>query len=107
MSYTTKHAALHGRSNVYNPYSIRQMGLHHKHDAISKSNTFVILNPCDAVTKRIQYLPSSVSAADIHVLVLGVATQNWNDYLDYLEVQCADTVCLNLHSALKGIFNIS
>lgn len=85
ISYTAKHAEEHGRADVYDPWSIRQLGVHHKYDAANDQNVFMLLNPSKPLTRRLDEMDSGTSALDIHLLILCDITRRWAHYLAYLE----------------------
>lgn len=88
ISYTAKHVEEHGRSEVYDPWSIRQLGVYHKYDAARNQNIFILLNPSTPLTKRFEEMDPGTSALGIHCLILGAMTERWTQYLAYLEFQC-------------------
>ncbi|KAH8746477.1 hypothetical protein F5882DRAFT_446318 [Hyaloscypha sp. PMI_1271] len=76
-SYTAKHVEEHGRTGVYDPWSIRQTGVYHKYDAAENRNTFILLNPSTPLTKRFEDKDPSTQALGIHCLILSAMTERW------------------------------
>lgn len=83
-SYNVKYVEHHGRE-TYDPWSMRQIGLHHEYDHETQNNTFIILNPSKALTSRLNNVTAPIEPVAIHRMVLASVTERWNDYLAYLE----------------------
>lgn len=91
-SYTAKHVEEHGRAGAYDPWSIRQIGVHHKYIAARNQNVFVLLNPSSSLVKRIDSLLPDTEMLNLHRLILCAVTERWIQYLGYLEIICKDIV---------------
>jgi hypothetical protein len=106
ISYTAKHAEEHNRPEraAYDPWSIRQIGVDHKYDAEKKTNTFVLVNPSNALIERINGLSPDTEMLDVHRLILCAVTERWGQYLAYLESVCKDIVSIltSYHFILYG-----
>src|SRR5277367_6248762 len=96
-SFTAKHVEEHGRSDAYDPWSIRQIGVHHKFLAARNQNTFVLLNPSLGLIKRMDSLGYNTEALKLHRLILCTVTERWIQYLAYLELVCKDIVSRPTH----------
>jgi hypothetical protein len=106
ISYTAKHAEEHNRTEraLYDPWSIRQIGVNYRYDAKTKSNIFVIVNPSNALIKRIEGLAPETEMLDVHRLILCAITERWSQYLAHLESVCKDIVSLSNQFSFYNIF---
>jgi len=84
--------AEHGRKECYDPWALRQIGVHHEYHEKRNEHIFIILNPSEELGERIQSLARNTSPIDLHHYVLRAATGQWNQYIDYLEGQCGNLV---------------
>ncbi|MCJ1423434.1 hypothetical protein MMC29_001317 [Sticta canariensis] len=84
--YLIKHAERHGRKELKNPWSIRQMGVYHKVDN-KNGDTFLILNPSNSYRRRLKRVPKSsvLEPWEIHMMLLTSAMQNWRGCITSLE----------------------
>jgi hypothetical protein len=97
ISYTAKHTEEHNRPEraAYDPWSVRQIGVDHKHDANTKSDTFVLVNPSATLRGKIDGLVADTKALDVHRLILCTVTERWGQYLAHLEAVCKDIVSIS------------
>lgn len=87
MLYLLKHVEKHGREEIKDPWSVRQMGVYHRADQ-DLGDVFVIFNPSKPFQrrlKRIITLRSRSHVADIHLALLSSVTANWRWYITDLE----------------------
>jgi hypothetical protein len=68
------------------------MGINYKDDTARGLNTFVVLNPSQALVERIDDISPDDNMLDIHRLILCAAMERWNQYLAHIENLCKDIV---------------
>jgi len=90
-SYLLKMIEQHGRVELEEPWSIRQLGVYHQHDADSGNDTFILLNPMGSFQERLRDVKLSLerhlSPRDIHHLALSHSVWQWRWYLTFWEEQ--------------------
>jgi len=89
--YLLKIVEQHGRVELEEPWSIRQLGVYHQHDADSGNDTFILLNPMGSFQERLRDVKLSLerhlSPRDIHHLALSHSVWQWRWYLTFWEEQ--------------------
>jgi hypothetical protein len=105
-SYIAKHVEQHGRPNSYDPWSVRQIGVSHQYNSSRNQSTFIIINPSAMLVDRIDALMKpeelivskemanrkDTSMLDVHRLILCTVTEQWSQYVTYLESMYKDIV---------------
>lgn len=89
-----KHVEENGRSEAFDPWSVRQVGLYHNYDAVLNNNLFVVVNPHKALVKMLEQQNAEIDPLEIHRLVLRSVTERWSQYLAHLETLCSEIVSL-------------
>ena len=85
--YILRSYETHGRTNLSNPYSLRQMAVYHKYYCNSQRSIWIIIQPfrgCKAALSR--KFPRSTtlsSALSLHSCLIGPLLPNWRWYLNY------------------------
>jgi hypothetical protein len=96
LCYLVKNVEKHGRTDLDEPWSIRQLGVYHRHDSVEGSDTFIILNPVTSFQKRLKHAQKHCGAVptpiDIHMLALSHATWQWRWYLAFWESRLNELV---------------
>ncbi|KAF2730345.1 hypothetical protein EJ04DRAFT_567846 [Polyplosphaeria fusca] len=104
--YLIKNVEQHGRENSEEPWSIRQLGVYHRHDSGQETDTFIILNPMTSFQQRLkdaQIKHKTVPTwRDIHMLALSHATWQWRWYLSFWESQLNQLISKAHVSRVEG-----
>ncbi|QKX54773.1 uncharacterized protein TRUGW13939_01862 [Talaromyces rugulosus] len=105
-AYHLRRVEEHGREEESNnPWSIRQMGVYHKHDAKLGSHNFILINPPKHLKERLTSLLTNSevnpSWQDIHLVLFSSASRNWPSYVSWIDEQFQEAK-LNAHSATNN-----
>ncbi|KAK5248158.1 hypothetical protein LTR06_007901 [Exophiala xenobiotica] len=90
-SYLIKTAEEHGREDVEDPWSIRQMGVYFQHDSQRDTSTVIVINPLRSFLQRLK--AAQIDTGDppgwreIHRLALSCSTHPWTAYISHLGSQ--------------------
>ncbi|KAI9709139.1 MAG: hypothetical protein M1820_003586 [Bogoriella megaspora] len=87
ITYLVKHVEKHGREEKEDPWSVRQMGVYHKHEEES-GDVIIIVNPSYSFQRRIKKLKQpkkALSLDEIHLAILSCSMENWKWYISDLE----------------------
>ncbi|KAI9788754.1 MAG: hypothetical protein M1816_006611 [Peltula sp. TS41687] len=109
IGFNIKYVAEHGRSYPNDPYSIRETGVYQKYCSDTQTCNWIFIQPSDEFRDRLERaLVSANDAApmnqfQIHVLVLLSVSENWRDYINYLEGTFSKLVSTVLHGALQPV----
>ncbi|KAF2827276.1 hypothetical protein CC86DRAFT_405410 [Ophiobolus disseminans] len=91
ITYNVKYVARHGRASQHDPFSIRQTGVYHKFQASSEPNIWLLLHPPENLSRRFAQActhpqaSEPVAQARYHALVFHCLSDNWREYVNYLE----------------------
>lgn len=94
MVYLLKHVEEHGRAEVSEKWSIRQMGVYHR-SARSSGETFIILNPSASLQHRLKSIserPIIPSPWELQATILSCTMENWRRYVSDIESRCLHMV---------------
>ncbi|KAF2474441.1 uncharacterized protein BDR25DRAFT_122021 [Lindgomyces ingoldianus] len=104
LCYLAKNVEKHGREGSDEPWSIRQLGLYHRHEP--ENDTFIILNPMISFQQRLKDAQAKTGAAptwrDIHMLAISHATWQWRWYLSFWETKLSQLVSKAHVSRVEG-----
>ncbi|ORY06762.1 hypothetical protein BCR34DRAFT_571097 [Clohesyomyces aquaticus] len=92
--YLIKNAEKNGREDAQEPWSIRQMGVYHRHNEANEGDTFIIFNPLLSFQHRLKNarILSSPTPDDLHMLALSHCTWQFRWYLGYWESKLGDLI---------------
>lgn len=87
----------HGREEeVNNPWSIRQIGIYHKHESNFGKHNFILVNPPKHLRTRLTGLLTepevNPSWQDIHLTLVSSASRNWPSYVSWVDERFQDVV---------------
>lgn len=92
IAYLVKHVEEHGRSELSNPWSIRQMGVYHKKGGPS-GDVFIIINPSLPFRQRlkdVKHAQRTPSPGEIHLMIQSCTMEKWRWYISNLEKKYLD-----------------
>jgi hypothetical protein len=92
IGYNVKYVARHGRTYPNDPFSIREVGVYQKYSSKDRTCQWIFLQAPDALKDRIRATMECsgderrpASQVQIHALLLCSVSEEWRDYLVYLE----------------------
>ncbi|CRG91396.1 hypothetical protein PISL3812_08444 [Talaromyces islandicus] len=105
-AYHLRHVEEHGREEERdNPWSIRQMGVYHKHETNPKSHIFILVNPPKHLRTRLTGLLTkpnvNPSWIDIHMVFFSSLSRNWPSYVSWVDEKFQE-VKLKVYSATNS-----
>lgn len=86
-------------SALRDPFSIRETGVYHKFQMDPVKCTWILLNPPDNLSKRLNREFSEPGATGTlgqlrcHALILLCLSENWREYVNHLEEKFSELVC--------------
>jgi len=96
LCYLAKHVELNYKGEGGNPFSIRQMAVHHSFDEMSNVHTFVVINPSITFQKHLgearKLSNHTTRWVDMHIAVAYAMSSGWRKYVSYLEKEFGKTV---------------
>ena len=95
-TFIIKHVEQHGRREANDPWSIRRMGIYHKHSR-DLGDLFIVINPSLALRQRLKMIrtsPHAPSPGDIQIAILSCAMDNWRWYISHTEKRYLDMVSI-------------
>ena len=87
MTYLVKHVEKHGRNELQDPWSVRQMGIYHKSEP-DRGDVFVIVNPSIPFQRRLKQIKMGAEplrAWEPHMAFLSCAMEKWRWYVTDVE----------------------
>ncbi|OJD36867.1 ankyrin repeat protein [Diplodia corticola] len=108
IAYNIKYVARHGRKYPKDPYSVRESGVYQKHTAASQQCTWILLQPSNELEERLQRHMFDPLASNpnghllIHALILLVASEDWREYVNYLEDEFSKLLDRGFFSSVRG-----
>jgi hypothetical protein len=91
IGYNIKYVAKHGRALPNDPFSIREIGVYQHFSSLTQQSNWVFLQSSDELKDRLrrafQLSDSGFPAKQflLHSMVLLDVSENWREYLVYLE----------------------
>ncbi|PVH74946.1 hypothetical protein DL98DRAFT_658401 [Cadophora sp. DSE1049] len=91
IAYNIKYVTRHGRNFPLDPFSIRETGVYHKSLPDSGTSNWILLSPSDALSERLAKVFQEMQTSDplqqmrCHALIFLCLSENWRDYVNYLE----------------------
>lgn len=107
IAYNVKYVARHGREIPLDPFSIRETGVHQKFRAETSESIWITLNPPKALRRRLAAALTNpeISQPNVqfrcHALILQCLSEDWRDYVNYLESHFSELVSTKLVVSLK------
>jgi hypothetical protein len=103
--YVARHVEAHGREELDDPWSIRQMGVYHQRNVWDNTNTFVIFNPSKTFQQRLKDAQINSTRLptwrDIHTLAASCSTTPWRRYISHIELKLAQLVNACIYYTLQ------
>jgi len=101
IGYNIKYVAPHGRTFPKDPFSVREVGVYQKYSAETQECQWIFLQASDQLKDRLKrtFERSShtipLNQIQMHALIIGSVSEEWRDYLVYLEESFSKLVSFN------------
>lgn len=104
ITYNFYHVEQHGRSNLRDPWSIRQTAVYQKFSFKNENSTWIIVQLAKPIRNNIEKViagdgpPSSTTRGHwllpivIHTMIMTMSQRNWKTYIQYLAKRLATLV---------------
>ncbi|KAM3069736.1 hypothetical protein ACMFMG_010446 [Clarireedia jacksonii] len=108
IGYNIKYVSRHGRKFPKDPFSIREVGVYQRFSSRSQTNSWVILQAPVPLQDRLRRaLGNSNDTApgqqfQLHPMILLCVSEDWRDYLSYLEEEFSLLVDRGFYTNIKG-----
>ncbi|PQE24618.1 Mg2+ transporter -like Zinc transport protein [Rutstroemia sp. NJR-2017a BVV2] len=107
IGYNIKYVSRHGRKFPKDPFSIREVGVYQQFSSGSQTNSWVILQAPAPLQDRLRRaLGNSNNTApgqqfQLHPMILLCVSEDWRDYLSYLEEEFSLLVGLSVFASVS------
>lgn len=108
IGYNIKYVSRHGRRSPKDPFSIREVGVYQQFSSGSQTNSWVILQAPAPLQDRLRraFGNSNDTALgqqfQLHPVILLCVSEEWRDYLSYLEEDFSLLVDRGFYTNIKG-----
>ncbi|KAL2064451.1 hypothetical protein VTL71DRAFT_4945 [Oculimacula yallundae] len=108
IGYNVKYVSRHGRKFPKDPFSLREVGVYQQFSSITQTCDWVILQAPPQLQERLRCAfgisTETVPAQQhqLHPLILLCVSEDWREYLDYLEEEFSLLVDKGFYTNIKG-----
>jgi hypothetical protein len=112
LHYVLRYVEKNGRS-LSDPWSMRKMAISHTFMIQRRTSAFVVIHASEKLRERTAARRSQevvgsqglaaaeASAASNHLVILSIAMENWEDYLEHLFAEFKERVSCSLHRSAR------
>ncbi|PQE07976.1 magnesium transport transmembrane region protein [Rutstroemia sp. NJR-2017a WRK4] len=108
IGYNIKYVSRHGRKFPKDPFSIREVGVYQQFSSSSQTNSWVILQAPAPLQDRLRRALGNGNDTtpgqqfQLHPMILLCVSEDWRDYLSYLEEEFSLLVDRGFYTNIKG-----
>ncbi|PVH75485.1 hypothetical protein DL98DRAFT_536503 [Cadophora sp. DSE1049] len=108
IGYNIKYVARHGRKAPRDPFSVREVGVYQEYSSVTQKSSWVFLQASEQLQEQLRRTFQSVDDTSppyqfiIHSMILLRVSEDWRDYLNYLEEEFSMLVDRGFYANVKG-----